>query len=87
MNTTTTTMAAENRLKTKGTVFGSSPSIGMATELIARFYCTDKQNIHLTKVEGARSKAQWTVKVGDKDQPNVRVFPERGRFYFAKCLD
>lgn len=85
MNTTTTTAPAT--LKTKGTVFGSSPSVAMATEVIARFYCTTKERVHLTKVEGAGGKTQWTVKVGDKEQPNVRVFPERGRFYFAKCLD
>lgn len=74
-------------LKTKGTVFGSSPSLAMTSVLIARFYCCDKEKIGLTKVEGPRGKSQWTVKVNDKKMDNVRVFPERGRFYFAKTAD
>ncbi|HEP8974374.1 TPA: hypothetical protein VDU83_006805 [Pseudomonas aeruginosa] len=81
------TTTAPATLKAKGTLFGSSPSLAMATALIARFYCCEKEQINLTKVEGPRGKSQWTVKVNDKLMDNVRVFPERGRFHFAKCAD
>lgn len=81
----TITADTTGALKTRGMLLGSSPTLDGAKRLIASFYCTEPERIHLTRIEGAREQRQWTVAVGDRAMDAVRVFPHRGRFQFAKC--
>lgn len=83
----TITADTTGALKKRGRLLGSSPTLADAVRLIADFYCTERERIHLTRIEGAKGKRQWTVRVGDRMMDAVRVFLHRGRFQFAKCED
>ena len=64
------------------TKFGSSPSLAMACELIACFYCTTADRVRLEGVPAADAPKEWRVFLGDRLIDTVQVVKARGRFVF-----